>query len=115
MRYLLLVQGFLPGEGVEPERDAKRVESAVAFAAKFDDELLATSELEWSEVLGPTGHSRVVGPDGEAWAGGVTGVSRVWAVRVGTVERAHDLAARIASELGVNVEVRECLVGAQRP
>lgn len=115
MRYLLLVQGFLPGEGADPERDAVHLQSAVAFAAKFEDELLASSELEWSEVLGPTDHSRVVGPDGAAWAGGVTGVSRVWAVRVGTVDRAHDLAARIASELGANVEVRECLVGAQRP
>lgn len=115
MRYLLLVQGFLPDEGVEPERDAARIEAAVAFASKFEDELLKASELEWSEVLGPTERSRVVGPDGEAWAGGVTGVSRVWAVRVGTTDRALDLAARIASALGVNVEVRECLVGAQRP
>lgn len=113
MRYLLLVQDALPDE--DAERAAARVELDVAFAARFEDELLAASELEWGEVLGPVSRSRVVGPDGEAWAGGVTGVSRVWAVRVGTVERAHDLAERIASGLGVNVEVRECLVGAQRP
>lgn len=113
MRYLLLVQGAAPEENAA--RDAGRIEADIAFAAKFDDELLAASELEWSEVLGGADRSRVVGPDGEAWAGGVTGVSRLWAVRVGTVDRAYDLAARVASELGVNVEVRECFAGAQRP
>lgn len=113
MRYLLLVQGAYPEE--DAARDSERIEGDVAFASTFDDELAATSELEWSEVLGPDDRSRVVGPDGSAWSGGVTGVSRVWAVRVGTVDRAHELAGRIASELGVNVEVRECLAGAQRP
>ena len=113
MRYLLLVQGAPPEE--HAARDAARIEGDIAFAAKLDDELSATSELEWSEVLGPGDRSRVVGPDGSAWLGGITGVTRVWAVRVGTLDRAHELAGRIASELGVNVEVRECLAGAQRP
>lgn len=116
MRYLLLASE--PQAPHHPtESWAAHVEAAVAFCARLEDELAASSELEWSEVLAPVGHDRFVNADGSVTEGaaGSPALSRVWAIRVGDVSRAHELAARIARELSAQVELRECLAGAQRP
>lgn len=116
MRYLLLAS--TPAATHHPtEQGAALIEGAVAFCARLEDELAASSELEWYEVLAPPATSRVFAPDGQPQAdpGADWALSRVWAVRVSGVARAHELASLVARELGARVEVRECLAGAQRP
>ena len=116
MRYLLLAS--TPATIHHPtELEAARVEAAVAFCARFEDELAASSELEWSEVLAPPSPSRAHAADGASGADPSADwiLSRVWAVRVSGNERAQELAALVTRELAARVEVRECLAGAQRP
>lgn len=112
MRYLLLTSEHTSLTG-----DADQIEKVVAFCRQLEDELALSSELEWYEVLAPPPLTHIVGPDGPAsdtppgdWA-----ITRVWAVRVANPVRVHELATRIARVLDARVEVRECLVGAQRP
>ena len=116
MRYLLLAS--------EPETPqhhtdswAVHIEAAVAFCARLEEELAASSELEWSEVLAPADHARSFAADGSVTEGtaGAPALTRLWAIRVADAARAAELAARIARELTARVELRECLAGAQRP
>ncbi len=116
MRYMLLLHGREEDVHVtSPER----VEEIAAFLARFDDELMSGSELDWTEGLASEVGALVVDPDGdsrEAWlnAGGLP-LERVWVVRVPDAGRARAIAARLASGVGAAVEVRECLPSAQRP
>lgn len=117
MRYLLLAS---EPEAPQHHTDswAAHVEAAVAFCARLEDELAASSELEWSEVLAPAEHARSYAVEGsvtEGLAGAVSALTRLWAIRVADAARAQELAARIAHELTARVELRECLAGAQRP
>ena len=116
MRYLLLAS---EPEAPQHHTDswAAHVEAAVAFCARLEDELAASSELEWSEVHAPAEHARSDAPDGSVAEGaaGAPALTRLWAIRVADAARAQELAARIAHELAARVELRECLAGAQRP
>lgn len=116
MRYLLLLHA---SESELRERPPAWREEVVAFLGRFEDELLAHSELEWSEALDTDVNAYVVGPGGDARQGwfndGATPLRRIWAVRVPTEERVREIAGLLAGELDTWVEVRECLPGAQRP
>ncbi|MBP1326426.1 acyl-coenzyme A thioesterase PaaI-like protein [Leucobacter exalbidus] len=120
MRYLLMVHGAAhTGEAsarlVHAGRSAAQIEAAVTFAAALEDELAASSELEWSEVLDEPGRAQQFGADGLPAAGGGSSLTRVWAVRVTDPARAYALGERIARGLTARVEVRECFAGSQRP
>lgn len=119
MRYLLLHHET---EAELAARPAEEIESAVAFAARFEDELASRSELEWGEVLGSDESAIVVSPGGTVEpASGVPGsagaplLRRVWAIRVDDEARARELAADLADGIAARIEVRECLAGSQRP
>ena len=79
----------------------------------------STSELDWRETYAPESRSIVVGPGSEARDGhyneDAKPVHRVWAIRVDTLERAEQIAARLAGELDTWIEVREVLEEAHRP
>jgi len=94
-------------------------EETAAFLARFEDELFASSELDWVEVLDPESHAIVVGPGAEVRNGfyneGGKPSARFWAIRVASRQRAIDIASTFAGQLDTWIEVRECLPGAQRP
>lgn len=94
-------------------------EEVVAFLARFEDELFASSELDWVEVLDPESHAVIVGPGAEVRPGfyneGGKPSAKVWGIRVASRDRAIDIAATLAGQLDTWIEVRECLPGAQRP
>ncbi|RGE20774.1 YciI family protein [Leucobacter sp. wl10] len=115
MRYMLLLHGR---EAEFQRRTPDRREAAVAFLARFEDELAVGSELEWTEVLDDEEHAVLVGPGGtgEGWFNSEgSPLQRAWVVRVQDRERALELAARLARGVDSPVEVRKCLPGAQRP
>ncbi len=116
MRYMLLAHGT---NAAFIARGPAWVEEVVGFLARFEDDLAATSELEWTEVLDDDELAEVVGPGGESRAGWYNEAGkplrRVWAVKVDTHARARELAGLLAGELDTWVEVRRCLPGAQRP
>ena len=94
-------------------------EEVAAFLVTYSGELASTSELDWRETYAPESRSHVVGPGGETREGhyneDAKPVHRVWAVRVSGVERALEIAGRLAGELDTWVEVREVLEAAHRP
>lgn len=131
MRYLLLHH---ESETDLAARPAEEIESAVAFAARFEDELAARSELEWGEVLGSDEAAVVVSPGGTVEPAGIGSGSvpgsvsgsasgsgsapllrRAWAIRVDDEARARELAADLADGIAARIELRECLSGSQRP
>ncbi|MBK0421866.1 hypothetical protein JD292_07240 [Leucobacter sp. CSA2] len=126
MRFLLLHHETEEDLAARP---AEEVESAVAFAARFEDELAARSELEWGEVLGADEAAIVVSPGGSvepasagpgavrtgSGAGSAPLLRRVWAVRVADEARARELAADLADGIAARIELRECLPASQRP
>lgn len=116
MRYMLLLHGR--EEDVHEARP-ERVEETAAFLARFEDELVSRSELDWAEVLGSEVHAEVVEPGGRVRPGWCNAsglpLARLWAIRVADPERAGELAAQLAAGTGSPVEVRECMPGAQRP
>lgn len=119
MRYLLLHHET---EADLAARSPDEVESAVAFAARFEDELASRSELEWGEVLGSDESAVVVSPGGTidpassaSGSGSAPLLRRVWAIRVEDEARARELAADLADGIAARIEVRECLSGSQRP
>lgn len=116
MRYLM---SWHIREHEMADRSPEWREEVAAFLAVFEDELLASSELEWVEVLAPESQAVVVGPGSEIRDGVYNAEgkpsARVWAVRVDTRGRALEIAARIAGELDTWIELRECFSGAQRP
>jgi len=93
-------------------------EEAAAFLARVEDELFVSSELDWVEVLDPESHA-IVGPGGEIRQGFYNQhgkpSARVWAIRVASRERAVEIAATFAGQLDTWIEVRESLLGNQRP
>ncbi|XPP27238.1 MAG: hypothetical protein ACNYNX_03380 [Leucobacter sp.] len=116
MRYMLLLHGREEEVHAAPP---ERVEEITAFLARFEDELMSGSELDWTEVLASEVNALVVGPDGaarETWlnAEGLP-LERVWVVRVADPDRAGAIAASLAAGVGAPVELRECLPSAQRP
>ncbi len=115
MRYMLL----LHGKAAEfHQRDTERLEEALGFLVRFEDDLAARSELEWTEVLDAETQAEVVGPDREVrrgTEGSDAPLARVWVVRVPDQARAWELAGALAEGIGMPIEVRECLPGAQRP
>ncbi|WP_157502115.1 YciI family protein [Leucobacter celer] len=115
MRYMLL----LHGKAAEfHQRDAERLEEALGFLVRFEDDLAARSELEWTEVLDAETQAEVVGLDREVRRGTANAdapLARVWVVRVPEQARAWELAGVLAEGIGMPIEVRECLPGAQRP
>lgn len=116
MRYLL---SWHIRESEMRDRSPAWREEAVAFLARFEDELFVTSELDWVEVLDPESHAVVVGPGAEVRNGfyneGGKPSARVWGIRVASRERAIEIATTIAGQLDTWIEVRESLPGAQRP
>ncbi|MFV0433821.1 MAG: hypothetical protein ACK5LO_07575 [Leucobacter sp.] len=116
MRYMLLQHGL---ESELQQRSPEWIEETVGFLARFEDELLSRSELEWTETLDWDSHAEVVGPGGERRAGWYNEAGkpmrRVWAVRVASIERAREIAGLLAGELDTWIEIRECLAGSQRP
>lgn len=115
MRYMLLLHGRA---AKFHHRDADALEAALAFLVRFEDELAGRSELEWTEVLDDEAQAEVVGPDRAVRKGAVHAegpLMRVWVVRVPDQARAWDLAGALAEGVGMPIEVRECLPGAQRP
>ena len=94
-------------------------EEAVAFLARFEDELFVASELDWVEVLDPELQAIVVGSGAEIRSGfynqGGKPSAKIWGIRVASRERAIAIAATLAGQLDTWIEVRECLPGAQRP
>lgn len=116
MRYFL---SWHLKETEQRQRSPAWREETTAFLARFEDELFATAELDWVEVLNPESQAIVVGPDQEIRngfynAGGKPSV-RVWVIRVTNRDRAVEIAAKFAGQLDTWIEVRECLEGAQRP
>ncbi|WP_416445115.1 hypothetical protein AB3K78_00215 [Leucobacter sp. HNU] len=116
MRYLLL---WHTDETELRERSPEWHEEIAAYLTRFEDELASTSELEWTEVLGPEGQALMVGPgpvvrDRDP---GIEGrpLGRVWAVRAETRDRIVELASELAGELDAWIEVRETRPGSQRP
>lgn len=116
MRYLLLAHR------VESEiltHSTEWIEGVVAYLARFEDELAASSELEWAEVLGSDEQADVVSPDGTVSQGWVNEpgkpLRRVWAVRVVDRARVIELATQLSAELDVEIELRECMPTSQRP
>lgn len=63
MRYMLLLHGREEEVHAAPP---ERVEEITAFLARFEDELMSGSELDWTEVLASEVNALVVGPDGAA-------------------------------------------------
>lgn len=115
MRYMLLLHGRT---AEFHQRAAEELEAALGFLVRFEDELAGRSELEWTEVLDADTQAEVVGPD-RAVRKGVANADaplmRVWVVRVPDQARAWELAGALAEGIGMPIEVRECLPGAQRP
>lgn len=116
MRYMLLLHWK---EADLHVRSPEWAEEAVAFLARFDDELATNSELEWTEVLASEVNAIHVGPGEVSRPGWYNSsgkpLSRVWVVRVESSERVVELAGQLAGELDTWIEVRECLPSAQRP
>ncbi|WP_449283382.1 hypothetical protein [Leucobacter sp.] len=115
MRYMLLLHG---GAAEFHQRAAETLEAALGFLVRFEDELAGRSELEWTEVLDTETQAEVVGTDREVRRGTASAdapLMRVWVVRVPDQARAWELAGALAEGIGMPIEVRECLPGAQRP
>ncbi|WP_024356196.1 hypothetical protein [Leucobacter chironomi] len=116
MRFMLLLHRR---ESELLQRTPEWIEEVVGFLARFEDELLTRSELEWTETLDSDTRAAVIGPGGEHRDGWYNEAGkplrRLWVVRVADRARAEELAAQLAGELDTWVEVRECLPGAQRP
>ena len=116
MRFMLLLHRR---ESELLQRAPEWIEEVVEFLARFEDELLSRSELEWTETLDSDARAEVVGPGGERRDGWYNEAGkplrRLWVVRVPDRARAHELAGQLAGELDTWVEVRECMPGAQRP
>lgn len=116
LRYMLLLHWK---EADLHARSPEWAEEAVAFLARFDDELATNSELEWTEVLASEVNAIHVGPGEVSRPGWYNSsgkpLSRVWVVRVESSERVVELAGQLAGELDTWIEVRECLPSAQRP
>lgn len=116
MRYFL---SWHTRQAEQQERSPAWREETAAFLARFEDELYASSELDWVEVLNPESQAIVVGPGKEVRSGfyneGGKPSARIWVVRVTDRDRAVEIAAKLAGQLDTWIEVRECLPGAQRP
>lgn len=116
MRYMLLLHSR---EEDVHTASPDSVEDATAFLARFEDELVSRSELDWSEVLGSEVHAEVIDPGGRVRSGWCNPdglpLARLWAIRVADPERARELAAQLAAATNYAVELRECMPTAQRP
>ncbi|WP_449278503.1 hypothetical protein [Leucobacter sp. GX24907] len=116
MRYMLLLH---TREAEMRQRTPEWIEEAASYLARFEDRLASNSELEWTEVLGDEDAAVVIGPGAETRPGWYNengrALSRVWAVRVESVERVTELAGELAGELDTWIEVRECMPSSQRP
>lgn len=94
-------------------------EEVAEFLSRFEDELGAQSELDWSQVLAPESQAEVVGPGNRRESGVYNEhgkpVVRLWMIRVDDPTRASEIAGRLAGELDTWIEVREVYEGAHRP
>lgn len=116
MRYFL---SWHIKEAEQRERPPAWREETTAFLARFEDELYASSELDWVEVLNPESQAIVVGPGEEIRPGfyneGGKPSARIWVIRVTDQQRAVQIAAKLAGQLDTWIEVREILPDAMRP
>lgn len=116
MRYMLLLHGREESVHTTPP---EQVEEIAAFLARFDDELMMSSELDWAEVLASEINADLVDPSGavqHTWLNADSQpLERIWVVRVADEARAHEIAAALAAGTRSVIEVRECLPSAQRP
>lgn len=116
MRYMLLLHGREESVHTTPP---EQVEEIAAFLARFDDELMMNSELDWTEVLASEINAETVDPAGvvrPTWANAASQpLERIWVVRVADEARAHEIAAALAAGTRAVIEMRECLPSAQRP
>lgn len=116
MKFMIMVFGEQSELLAKP---SEWIERMIAYLARLDDELAHSGELVYSEVLEYGHAATTISPVGEARRGSTNGtdapLSRYWVVKVTDEQRAIEIASGVAEVVGSAVEVRQVMVGAQRP
>ncbi len=116
MKFMIMVFGDEANLHAKPP---EWVATTTSFMARLDDELAASGELVFSEVLEDGNAATLVDRHRGVHRGSIAGrgspVSRFWVVTVPDEQRALDIAGSVAEVIGGAVEVREVRQGSQRP
>jgi hypothetical protein len=116
MKFMIMVFG---GRAELQAKPSELIEQVVGFLVRLEDELAASGELVYSEVLEGGDSATLVDEHGGSRRGSFNApdapLSRYWVVKVPDESRAIEIAASVAAVVESPVEVRQCLAQFLRP